>query len=119
MIIQHQKVIGIIVLNVVIGSLKSYNMGYWTKDELSGWKIWEDNIKAAKTLRKTHKPIMLSQRMGRRETGYDTICNGCGSPIKVKFGKLSEPLEEKFVPCPNSDDVGHGIWASAIKLILN
>jgi hypothetical protein len=95
-------------------------MGMYSIAEVANFREWMRDIECARTLRKVYKPQMLLKRGGREEAGYYTDCQLCGERIKVAFGDYLKPLDEKFIVCPNSNGHdGHGVWGSAINLILN
>jgi hypothetical protein len=90
---------------------------FWSKEEEKSFRMWADNVDAGKKIREHFPPVMLIHKLSDSCIGWTEPCRECGTPIKVRFGQA--PLEEKFVPCPNSDDSGHGVWASGINIQLN
>ena len=92
----------------------------YTVAEVANFKEWIADIECAQKLRKLYAPQMLYKRGGREDAGYYTNCQWCNERVKVPFGDYLKPLDEKFVACHNGNGVdGHGVWGSAINLILN
>lgn len=95
---------------------------YYTKESLNNFLDWENNILKANNLRKYGANALLTSNMGLVMNGFTTPCNKCGHVVKAEFGDFSKPLDEKFVECPmgcGTGEDGHGVWASAINMILN
>lgn len=92
---------------------------YYGPDAKRNLMDWEENIIAARKLREEFPPQILSYTAEAVHNGFFDYCSSCGFKIYVPFGDYSKPLEEKYVPCPNSNKAGHGVWASAINMVLN
>lgn len=90
----------------------------YTPEALEAFKDWLDNIEAATKLRQQFPPTILTHMGGNCCRGYVDVCRDCGTKLTVEFGDYSKPLDEKFVHCVIDED-GHGVWASAINMILN
>lgn len=89
-------------------------------NDVNNFLDWENSIKAAQKLRSMYPNVLLTTRMNYSEHGYTCRCPQCKSLIRAEFGDFSQPLAEKFVKCPNHpDEQGHGVWASAVNIVLN
>ena len=93
---------------------------YYSKSELDDYTFWIKSIEGSNKLRESFRPQLFWGNSKNLITGYETECRICGGEIGCDFGhNMGIPLEEKFFRCPNSDDSGHGHWASIIRMMLN
>jgi hypothetical protein len=80
----------------------------------------EKEIVAGNKLREALPPVMFSLKSTYLDSGVDIKCGKCGNVIHALFGDYSKPLANKYFRCPGSaKGEEHGIFASAINLILN
>jgi hypothetical protein len=80
----------------------------------------EKEVIAGNKLRKILPPQILKLNSLNVDNGYQVKCNRCGGIINALFGDYTKPLANKYFKCPGSaKGEEHGIFASAINLILN
>jgi hypothetical protein len=92
---------------------------FYDKDSLASYLMWENQINDSKQLRRRFPPVILTHKGGMHCKGYYDYCDACGTKVFAGFGDFSQPIAERFIPCPISNAPGHGVWASAINFMCN